>query len=123
MAANLFRFSRPAFLDREFSRANAVLPLTEYLKFWLLKISVRGRSGSVRGPREVCSGSVRGPRGVRAGSAPGPRGVRSGSVRDPFEVRSGSVRANFAPKFPEPKSKLSKKNQYPRRHGEYPKFW
>ena len=52
------------------------LKLTEYLKFWLLKIPVRGRWGSVRGPREVRSGSVR-----------GPLGVRSGSVRGPFWIR------------------------------------
>ena len=57
--------------------------LTEFLKFWLLKISVRGRSGSVQGSREVRSGSVRGPLGVRSGSVRGAYGIRSESVRDP----------------------------------------
>ena len=71
-------------------------PLTEFLKFWLLKISVRGRSGFVRGPFGVCARSVRGPFGlrpceVRAGTARGPHGVRAGSVRGPFAICSGET--------------------------------
>ena len=65
--------------------------LIVFLKFWLLKISVRGsfgvRSGFARGPREVHSGSVRGPFGVRSESVRDPFGIRSGS----FGVCSGSV--------------------------------
>ena len=66
-------------------------PITEFLKFWLLKISVRGRSG----PFGVRSGSARGSLGVRSGSARVPRGVCLGSVRGPFGIRWGSVRVPF----------------------------
>ena len=84
--------------------------LTEFLKFWLLKISVRGpfgiRARSARGPCGVRSGFARGPRGVRSGSvrdlfegrtgsARAPFGIRSGSVRGPFGIRSGSVGVPF----------------------------
>ena len=75
------QINKRKFAETDNCRKLAELPLTESLKFWLLKISVRGCSGSVRGPREV----------------------RARSVRDPFGVRSGSVRANLGPKFSEPK--------------------
>ena len=75
-----------------------------FLKFWVLKICVRGpfgvRARSARVPFGVRSGSVRGLRAVRAGSARDPFGVRSGSVRGAYGVRSGSVRD---PKPPQPK--------------------
>ena len=83
-------------------RVNEKGPLREFLKFWLLKISVRGRSGSVWVSFGVRARSVRGPFGVRAKPAPGPRGVLSGSVRGAYVVRSGSVRD---PKPPQRKKK------------------
>ena len=52
-------------------------PLIVFLKFWLLKICVRG------------------PFGVRASFARGAFGVRLGSVWDPFRIRAGSVRGSF----------------------------
>ena len=69
--------------------------VTDFLKFWLLKISVRGRSGFVRGSFGVRARSVRGPFGVRSGSARDPCRIRSGSVRDPFGFRLDQFRTKI----------------------------